>query len=158
MEIASTELKQRLEHLRSVCQQAGMRVTHQRLEIFHEVANTGEHPNAEQVFQGVRERLPTVSLDTVYRTLWLLVDLGLVKTMSLGRRRTRFDANLDPHHHFVCIRCGYARDFYSEDFDVLIPPDSVLEFGEIQQTRVVVSGLCHMCGNEASEQYERGEQ
>ena len=128
-----------------------MRVTHQRLEIFREVAHTGEHPNAEQVFQGVRERLPTVSLDTVYRTLWVLVDLGLIKTMSPGRRRTHFDANLDPHHHFVCIRCGSTRDFYSEDFDALIPPDSVLELGDIQQTQVVVSGMCNTCRNERRE-------
>ena len=128
-----------------------MRVTHQRLEIFREVANTGEHPNAEQVFQGVRERLPTVSLDTVYRTLWLLVDLGLIKTMSPGRRRARFDANLDQHHHFVCIRCGYTRDFYSEDFNALIPPNSVLEFGEIQQTQVEVRGICSTCRNEERE-------
>ena len=150
-EIDSTELKQRFNHLKSVCRQAGMRVTHQRLEIFREVANTGEHPNAEQVFQGVRERLPTVSLDTVYRTLWVLVDLGLIKTMSPGRRRTRFDANLDPHHHFVCIRCGYTRDFYSEDFNALIPPDSVQEYGDIQQTQVVVSGMCNRCSNERRE-------
>ncbi len=148
MKINSTELKLRLEHLKMVCQQAGMRVTHQRLEIFREVAKTGDHPNAEQVFQGVRERLPTVSLDTVYRTLWMLVDHGLITTMSPGRRRTRFDANLDQHHHFVCTRCGYTKDFYSEDFDILTPPDSVLEFGEIQQTQVEVHGLCNGCRKE----------
>ena len=145
--IDQKKIEQRLDHLKSICKQAGMRVTHQRLEIFREVAMTGNHPNAEQVYQGVRQRLSTISLDTVYRTLWILVDLGLITTMSPGRRRARFDANLDQHHHFVCLRCGSTRDFYSESFDALNPPPSVLEYGDIQETQVEVRGLCKECYN-----------
>jgi len=141
----SKQLNIRLEHLKAVCQKAGMRVTHQRLEIFREVAMTEKHPNAEQVFRGVRNRLPTVSLDTVYRTLWMLVDLGLITTMNPGRRRARFDANLDQHHHFVCTRCGYTRDFYSEAFNTLSLPETVEALGDAHQTQVEVRGLCHEC-------------
>ncbi len=140
-----TESEQNLEHLRSVCQQAGMRVTHQRLEIFREVLNSGDHPNAEQVFRSVRDRLPTVSLDTVYRTLWSLVDLGLITTMSQGKSRARFDANLDKHHHFICTRCGYTRDFYSDELNDLYLPETVKEFGDALQTQVEVRGLCKEC-------------
>ena len=89
------------------------------MEIFREVAQTGDHPEAERVHQGVRERMPTISLDTVYRTLWLLKDLGLINTLGPPRERTRFDANLSRHHHFVCIRCGLTRDIYSDELDEL---------------------------------------
>ena len=58
-----------IERCKEVLKAAGVRVTHQRLEIFREVASSTAHPDAETVFRGVRDRLPTVSLDTVYRTL-----------------------------------------------------------------------------------------
>lgn len=142
------KIEQRLEHLKSVYKNAGMRVTHQRLEIFREVAMTGDHPNAEEIFRGVRRRLPTISLDTVYRTLWVLVDLGVITSMTPGRRRARFDANLEQHHHFVCIECGLTRDFYSDEFDKLTAPEKISDFGAAQQTQVEVRGLCHDCHNQ----------
>ena len=103
------------------------------------------HPDAESVYQGVRERMPTVSLDTVYRTLWLLVDLGLITTLGPPRERTRFDANLSRHHHFVCVRCGRTRDFYSEELDQLKIPKSVKDLGYVETARVEVKGVCLKC-------------
>ena len=107
-------------------------------------------PDAETVFQGVRKRIPTVSLDTVYRTLWLLNDLGLIATLGPPRGRARFDANLSRHHHFVCVRCGLTRDFYSGKFDVLRLPASVKAIGEVETTRVEVRGICVKCGAKKS--------
>ena len=89
--------------------------------------------------------MPTVSLDTVYRTLWWLKDLGLIKTLGPPRERARFDANLGRHHHFVCTRCGLTRDFYSEEFDKLKLPESVQTIGHVEMTQVEVKGLCHQC-------------
>jgi Fur family peroxide stress response transcriptional regulator len=128
-----------------VCRDAGIRLTCQRLEIFREVARTGEHPDAEMVYKRVRERMPTVSLDTVYRTLWLLIDHDLVTTLGPSRQRTRFDANLSRHHHFVCVRCGSTRDFYSEELDELKLPSSARAFGRIETTRVEARGVCREC-------------
>ena len=59
-------VERRMAHFETVCRDSGIKLTHQRLEIFREVAQTGDHPDAEKVYQGVRERMPTVSLDTVY--------------------------------------------------------------------------------------------
>ena len=104
MKISKREIEQRMNHFNEVCRNSGAKLTHQRLEIFREVAQTGDHPDAEQIYQGVRKRMPTVSLDTVYRTLWLLKDLGLTIPLGFPRERTRFDANLSRHHHFVCVQ------------------------------------------------------
>ena len=79
--------------------------------------------------QAVRRGLPTVSLDTVYRTRWLLTDLGLITTLGLPRGRFRFDGNMKPHHHFICTRCGLTGDFYSEELDRLAIAEAVHEFG-----------------------------
>jgi len=96
-----------------------MKLTHQRIEIFREVARTGDHPDAETIFKRVRKRIPTVSLDTVCRTLWMLNDVGLISTLGSQRGRVRFDGNASPHHHFICTKCGKAGDFYSKEFDDL---------------------------------------
>jgi Fur family peroxide stress response transcriptional regulator len=133
-----------------VCREARVRLTHQRLEIFREVAQTGDHPNAEMIYKRVRERMPTVSLDTVYRNLWLLNDNGLITTLGPSRERARFDANLTRHHHFVCISCGLTRDFCSEEFDDLKLPRSAKAFGRIEATLVEVRGVCRECAGKAA--------
>jgi Fur family peroxide stress response transcriptional regulator len=130
-----------------VCRTSGAKLTHQRMEIFREIAQTGEHPDAERVFQGVRKRIPMVSMDTVYRTLWWLKDSGLITTLGPPRERARFDANLSPHHHFVCIRCGFTKDFYSDKFDNLTLPDSIQSVGYVKTTQVEVKGVCLECAS-----------
>ncbi|MBE0533861.1 MAG: transcriptional repressor [Rhodospirillales bacterium] len=140
-----------MEHFQRVCREAGAKLTPQRLEIFREVAATGDHPDAETIYRRVRKRMPTVSLDTIYRTLWLLVDLGIIQTLGAGgRERARFDANLDPHHHFVCVQCGSTRDFYSKDFDALALPDSLREIGRVEATHVEARGVCLDCAGKAA--------
>jgi len=130
-----------------VCRTSGAKLTHQRMEIFREVAQTDEHPDADQVFQGVRRRIPMVSMDTVYRTLWWLKDLGLITTLGPTRERARFDANLGHHHHFVCVHCGLTLDFYSDKLDKLTLPDSIQSVGYVQATQVEVKGICLECAS-----------
>ena len=145
MRISKQEIEQRLKRFEQACRSEGIKLTQQRLEIFREVAKTGDHPDAETVCRGVRERIPTVSLDTVYRALWLLEELGLIATLGPPRERARFDANLSRHHHFVCVRCGLIRDFYSDPFDELRLPDSVNAYGQVETMHVEVRGICLKC-------------
>lgn len=139
------ETRDPIEHCKEVLRDAGVRVTHQRLEIFREVVNSPNHPDAETVFSGVRDRVPTVSLDTVYRTLWLLTDLRLITTVGLPHERFRFDGNMRPHHHFVCVGCSLIKDFYSQQLDQLSLADAVREFGVPHTVQVEVRGLCWEC-------------
>jgi len=135
----------RVDRFRSAARDAGVKLTHQRLEIFREVASSAEHPDAEAVLRSVRKRMPTVSIDTVYRTLWMLNDLGLVTTLGPRRENIRFDANLEHHHHYVCVRCGLARDFESAALDAVGVPDAVKAFGHVVETHVEVRGVCSRC-------------
>ena len=148
MQLEPSDIQQRMEHFREGLDRAGVKATHQRLEIFREVVRSGDHPDADTIYRGVRERMPTVSLDTVYRTLWLLLDLGLITTLGPPREKTRFDANQRPHHHFICTRCGLARDFYSEELDQLRIPETVTDMGRVEATQVEVRGICRDCAKE----------
>lgn len=145
MKVTQDELKQRMKHFEDALRRAGVKITHQRLEIFRELAKTSDHPDAEAIYKGVRRRIPTVSLDTVYRTLWLLFDLGLITSLGPPRDRVRFDANTDAHHHFICTKCGMIRDFYCDKFDQLKLPDTVESFGRVDKTQIEIKGLCLQC-------------
>lgn len=153
LELARSE--QRLDHLAAVAKGSGVKLTHQRLEIFRELARTEEHPDAETIFRAVQRHVPTVSLDTVYRTLWMLRDLGLVKTLGPNRDAVRFDVNLDRHHHYVCVRCGSVRDFDSEELNGLRVPESVIGFGSIVDAQVEVRGVCANCQRETESTTKR---
>ena len=137
--------EEQMERLKEGLKRAGVKLTHQRMEIFREVAASAAHPDAETIFRGVRERVPAVSLDTVYRTLWLLVDLGLITTLGPPQDRVRFDPNMKPHHHFVCTVCGSTQDFYCEEFDRLQVPAQMAGLGMVRATPVEAKGLCPRC-------------
>jgi Fur family transcriptional regulator, peroxide stress response regulator len=108
------------------------------------------------VFQAVKSRLPTVSLDTVYRTLWLLNDLGLVATLGPHSEGIRFDPNLDRHHHYVCVRCGLVRDFESAALASLRVPAAVRGLGTVEKVQVEVRGLCGQCSTAKRKPRRRG--
>lgn len=145
-------IQDRMTRFEQACRDAGVKLTHQRLEIFREIARSTDHPDAETVYRGVRERIPTMSLDTVYRSLRLLSDLGLIATLGPSRDRARFDVNLDRHHHFVCVRCGLTRDFYSDEFDELKLPRSIRAFGRVETTHVEARGVCRDCADSDTSQ------
>ncbi len=130
---------------RQACVDRGVKVTHQRLEIFRELASTEEHPDVETVHRRVRERIPTISPDTVYRNLKMLVEHGLVSVVGMSHERLRFDANMGPHHHFVCVRCGLIRDFRSPHLENVEFPEEAEALGEPVSLHLEVKGVCAQC-------------
>jgi Fur family peroxide stress response transcriptional regulator len=144
----TSEVESRLERFKAAAKDSGVKLTHQRLEIFREIASSHDHPDAEAIYRGVKPRLPTVSLDTIYRTLWMLNNLGLISTLGPRRDSVRFDANVAPHHHYVCVRCGLARDFESADLNALPIPHRVKDFGSVIGSHVEVRGVCEACARQ----------
>jgi len=139
------ELRRMMDRFEDVVRRAGVKLTQQRIEIFQEVARTGDHPDIETVFTSVRKKMPTVSLDTVYRTLGLFADLGLVTTVRPLNARVRFDANTDVHHHFICTRCGAILDFEHRDFDTLKVPEAATGLGRVESRHIELRGMCAAC-------------
>lgn len=142
---AQDDIKKRVLTFEEGLKAAGIRLTPQRLEIIRVLAESNDHPDAETIHRTLRARMPTLSPDTVYRTLWLLLDLGLITTLGPSRGKARFDGNLAPHHHFVCTKCGLARDFTYPDYDRLSIPDVVKTFGSVERMEVEIRGVCADC-------------
>ena len=73
-----------------ICRQKRLRVTPQRLEIYGEIACASDHPTAEILYQRLKDKMPSLSLDTVYRTLATLVNHNLVHRVEAGQNQARF--------------------------------------------------------------------
>ena len=134
------------EQAAAALREAGYRVTPQRLVIQRTLVELGRHVSAEQLLHAVGERLPNVSLPTVYSALEALGEAGLVRRVPAGRGRALYDARPAEHHHLVCRRCGTVEDL---EADVGLQPalSAATERGfAADGAEVVVHGLCARCG------------
>jgi Fur family transcriptional regulator, peroxide stress response regulator len=131
--------------LRNILAAAGFKATQQRLEVFRAIRCLHDHPTVLEVFGKVRESLPTISIDTVYRTLWTLSGMGLVNPVATHGEAVRFDADIRPHHHFICTSCGLMLDFRNSGLDCLEIPDEARALGAVDGYLVEVRGICNDC-------------
>src|SRR6185503_5992148 len=88
----------------------GLRVTLPRLAVLEYLAASTSHPTADEVGSAVNRLVPTASRASVYNVLHSLSEAGLVEELVLDDAVARYDANLAPHHHFVCTRCRAVED------------------------------------------------
>ena len=87
----------------------GVRLTPQRLAIAEVVVNSADHPSVKEIFERVRAFFPHVTIATVYSTLTMLEEVGIVRELPF-QRQSRYDANLSPHVNLVCVGCGNVVD------------------------------------------------
>jgi Fur family peroxide stress response transcriptional regulator len=134
-----------MDDFEKVCKAHGLRITHQRTEIFKALLKHANHPTTEDVFNQVRKNLKTISLDTVYRTIATFEEYGLIKRVHHIDNTTRFDKNISNHHHLICSKCNKIEDFYWPDFDQMKSPKTISHWGQIEAKQVVIIGLCSDC-------------
>ncbi len=128
---SATDIKQLLQH-------HGIQPSVQRVAIAEHVLATDRHPSADQVLQEVQRKLPVVSRATVYNTLKLFVEKGLLRQYQIAEGPTVYDANIERHHHLIDEETGRVID---------IPWDAVevknvegLEGFEVDSYMVVLRG------------------
>jgi Fe2+ or Zn2+ uptake regulation protein len=137
------------EQLSGVLHDRGQRVTPQRLVINRALKELNRHVTADEVFATVADRLPNVSLPTVYSTLDLFEDLGLVRRLGVRQGAVLYDPRPEQHDHMVCDRCGKI-----EDLDARIELDGALFRAKragfrADHVEVRISGLCGDCARAA---------
>src|SRR5947208_10024669 len=127
----------------------GLAVTEQRLAIFAALAASRDHPTAEQLFLAVREKLPNLSLATVYKNLEALRAAGAVSDVNTLHEQGRYEAALPgtgagrPHHHLVCMSCKKVRDLHDSELDRLRVKNA--QGFDVRAVRVQAEGLCPDC-------------
>ena len=123
----------------------GIRMTTQRAAILAVVQTAEKHLTAGEIFERVRRRYPTIAYGTVYRTLHLLAELGLIQEFPFGDQASRFDRRTDRHDHVHCTVCGSLVDV---DVPIAILARQVAadQTGyQIHEHQTVFSGVCPDC-------------
>lgn len=145
MDLDQKNLEEHLKMFESACRTVGLRLTHQRLEVYRELVMSADHPSAETLHQRLRRTIPTLSLDTVYRTLATLASHGLINKVDTVESQARFEATLKQHHHLICNKCKQIVDFAWPSIQNLALPEEVGSWGNIASTNVVIYGICKQC-------------
>ena len=138
-------MRKEIEFFEHTCKLHGLKITHQRLEIFRILAEAKDHPSAEEVYMRVREKIPTISFDTVYRTLALFSRHGMLIKLNSAESRTRYDANVKPHCHIVCTECKKITDFEWPALDTVPLPRMLRNWGRIETHSLLLRGICDSC-------------
>lgn len=147
MEQQNTLMEEKVNSFINRCKRLGIKVTPQRIAIYKELADTDEHPSTETIYRKILKYYPNISLTTVYRTLETFEKLGLVSVVNVLYNAARYDANLEPHHHLVCVVCKKVKDFYDDSLANLnIPEKALLEYKLLGYT-IQLNGICADCGN-----------
>ena len=133
----------------TLLQGAGLRLTPQRMEIAREVLGHN-HPTAAEVYDAVRRRFPTMGLGTVYATLNVMVERGLLRPLAF-EDAVRYDANLTPHANLVCTNCGRIIDFTGCDdiLRLLRERTAAMAGFLLEEQRVDLYGRCVHCKADA---------
>jgi len=143
------ELKDKIEQLKAKCRAAGLKITPQRTTVYKTLIESKSHPSADMLFRKVRRVIPNISLDTVNRTLLTLAEIGTISMVEGSGDTKRFDANLETHQHFRCIKCKRIIDFYHKPFSNIPVPKSIRKKFTVLKKTVYLEGICDSCRKKA---------
>jgi len=131
--------------LETALRAGGHRVTSQRLVLYRVLSELGRHAHAEEIARASSERLPGLSLPTVYATLELFEGLGLVRRVDAGGPAALYDPRTEPHAHFACRRCGTVSDLDARVDSAAAEAAARADGAEPDHVDVVLRGVCAAC-------------
>jgi Fur family transcriptional regulator, peroxide stress response regulator len=131
--------------IRTICERAGVAVTHQRLVIYQALKSMHGHPSPEEVYERVKAKIPSVSLATVYKNIHLFIESGVFHEVSLHHGSLRVETNGKPHHHLVCTACKSITDIDAEELGFASKARKLRGGFLAQRYAVDVLGLCANC-------------
>ncbi len=121
------------------------RNTKQKTLLLSTLQSVTSHPTAEQMHKMLSDKMPGISLGTVYRNLNKLAEMGTIRRISVNNSPDRYDGDLSPHHHICCNKCGEFLDYfgdYDKSLDEIIGKKSGFS---IERHETVFYGFCPNC-------------
>ncbi len=131
-----------MERIKEVLRRKGVPASTPRICIYDYLLAQKTHPSAEMVYSALHPQMPALSRTTVYNTLRMLCDIGLVKQIPICEGDMRFDADISEHGHFWCRKCGRVIDI---DAPHIATNQSHHKIGNVDEIQVVLIGTCHNC-------------
>ena len=137
---------QALDDFRRLWKERGLAFTFQRQVIYEAIVDSREHPTPELIYEQVKQRIPSISLGTIYKNVRTFLDSGVLKEVTLHHGSLRLESNMTPHHHLVCSSCKAIFDIAESAVKPVRLPTSKLPEGfTVKQCRVEFVGVCKSC-------------
>ncbi len=131
-----------MESLQQRLKSKGLRVSFQRLKILQYLDGHRVHPTVDDIYEGLKKEMPTISRTTIYNTLDALHRAGLISSLSISPTEVRFDIEVCPHSHFHCKKCGKVFDIE----DVKCPLiKSNIKGNQVDEVHLYFKGVCKKC-------------
>lgn len=139
-------------HFRELCRQHSLAATHQRRVIYETVMSLHGHPSPESIYDGVRKKIPTISLATVYKNVRTFLDSGMLREVSFHYGSMRVEPNEHEHHHLVCVRCKQITDLDAATLGPVRVKERLPRGFQVTRISVDVLGVCANCSAKLSSQ------
>jgi Fur family transcriptional regulator, peroxide stress response regulator len=136
---------QRLGEFVARCRKRGIAVTPQRLAVIRALLASENHPSTDEICAAVRRRDPHVSLATVHRILDQFCEVGEARKVTLLHDVARYDGNVEPHHHVLCVRCRRVNDLEIPEVDKLLEGRTSLGQFALLRCSLEIEALCGRC-------------
>jgi Fur family ferric uptake transcriptional regulator len=108
------------QHLEKLCSKFGMRITEQRRVVARILAEASDHPDAEEIYNRAKKIDSKISVSTVYRTIRLLEQEGILNRLNFRDGRSRYEEITDDHHdHLICVKTGNIIEFNDQELEDL---------------------------------------
>lgn len=120
----------------------GIKPSYQRMKIYEYLLNNKTHPTVDIIYKALAPEIPTLSKTTVYNTLNLFIENGIVNIIVIEENETRYDVDTTIHAHFKCDNCG---KIYDLDLDPSLLGVSVLDNFQITEQHIYFKGVCKEC-------------
>lgn len=134
-----------MQYIISLLRDKGFKATPQRIAVYSVLAQTKAHPSAEMIFSTLRPKYPAMSLATVYKTIDILLAIGVIQMLNVGEDSFRYDSNTKTHPHICCTKCGRVDDL--EEIDSLQFTEAAARHSSYQITgqQFYFYGICPAC-------------
>ncbi|MEK6678396.1 MAG: transcriptional repressor [Nitrospirota bacterium] len=130
------------------CKKMGVKVTPQRIAIYKILASKAKHPTINEIYGEIKKDYPSLSLNTIYKTIQLFIELGMVSQFTSREGVIRYEVKLSPHHHVLCLKCRKIQDVFDSCLDELKVSPPLKDGFEIIRHDVIFYGYCNECKQE----------
>lgn len=137
-----------LEKFITDCKRMGVKITPQRLVIYKALAAKAKHPTINEIYEEIKKDYPSLSLNTIYKTIQLFIELGMVSQFTSREGVIRYEVKLSPHHHVLCLKCRKIHDVFDSLLDELKISQPLKGGFEIIRHDVIFYGYCSECKQE----------
>jgi len=127
----------------------GVLLTIQRHAVLEFLEDNNLHPTVEDIYQSLKVTYPAISRATVYNTLELFKQHGVVQEITIERDKAHYDYRIEPHYHFLCRRCGNVFDVGMNKY--LFEREALVNGHKVEEMRFYIIGICFTCLREGED-------